>query len=344
MHDDAVLILKGHEIGALLSGREEAIVETVRRAYEAHARGRSSLPHSVFLGFGEGRRERIIALPAYLADEGGGAGLKWVSSFPQNLEKGLDRASAVIILNAVETGRPEALMEGSIISAKRTAASAALAARTLSEGRAPDSVALVGCGLINFETLRFLRSGFEGVSELYLYDTDRARAEQFEARCAVTFGGLRTRIVKDTRAALAASPLVSFATTAVVPHVSDLSAAANGSVILHISLRDLTPEVILGCDNVVDDVDHVCRAQTSVHLAEKLTGSRDFIRCALGDILTGAAPARASEDRVTVFSPFGLGILDVALSRFAYDSAVKGGVGTWIDSFLPEAWNKEVGL
>lgn len=94
-------------------------------------------------------------------------------------------------------------MEGSIISAKRTAASAALAARYLCDDRAHDSVALVGCGLINFETLRFLRSGFEGVRELYLYDTDRARAEQFEAMCATTFGGLRTRILKDTQAALA---------------------------------------------------------------------------------------------------------------------------------------------
>lgn len=143
--------------------------------------------------FPNDERNRIIGLPAYLGGEIDTAGIKWVSSFPANIERGLDRASASITLNSAETGRPEAIKEGSIISAKRTAASAALAVQYMHRGRQASRVGLIGCGLINFEIARFLLAVFPQVEQLIVFDLDRSRADSFREMCQRVFGAIECR-------------------------------------------------------------------------------------------------------------------------------------------------------
>jgi ornithine cyclodeaminase len=254
----------------------------------------------------------------------------------------LDRASAAVILNSTSTGRPEAILEGSVISATRTAASAALAARSLHVDEQVKSVAAIGCGLINFEIQRYLGAVFPTIEVIYVYDLKPERAVQFQQAIERTLKGVVTERVDDLGSALKASRLVSIATTAIDPYIGDLSGLAAGRTILHISLRDIMPEAILSCDNVVDDPDHVCQAQTSLHRAEQSLGHRRFIRCSLADVTTGVAPPRAAANSLTVFSPFGLGVLDIAVARLVRDSAVKESVGAEIDSFFPEPWPQRV--
>src|SRR5262245_17551185 len=172
MRDGDIAVLRGSEVRAVLAGRELELIQAVRTAYETHGDGDSSLPHSVFLPFPGQPRDRIIALPAYLGGACRIAGVKWVSSFPENLQLGVDRASAVMILNSPRTGRPEAVLEGSVISAKRTAASAALAAQCLLRGKAVSRIGIIGCGVINFEIARFLWAIFPEAECLVLFDKD----------------------------------------------------------------------------------------------------------------------------------------------------------------------------
>ncbi|MEO6025720.1 MAG: 2,3-diaminopropionate biosynthesis protein SbnB [Candidatus Binatia bacterium] len=327
MSDGTLLMLGADEVDASLHGEEAAILDVVRRAYQAHGRGRSVVPHSTFLRF-PGGHDRMIALPAYLGTPFGLAGVKWIASFPDNLAAGLARASGLVVMSCITTGRPRAVVEGSIVSAKRTAASAALAAQVLHDGT-PTTVGLLGCGAINFETLRFLLHVWPGIAEVVVCDLSRARAERFAARCMANLAGRDIRIVDDWPALSSGASVVSIATTAMLPH---LSALGDGTLrtVLHLSLRDLAPEVVLAADNVVDDVDHVCRADTSVHLAERVVGHRRFIRADLPALLVGTAPARASYDRPTIFSPFGLGILDIAVAELVCERAAARARGTRI--------------
>jgi 2,3-diaminopropionate biosynthesis protein SbnB len=341
MNDGDILVIGGEDIRELLDGQEAAVLAAVRDAYLAHARGLSALPHSSFLRFPGRDADRIIALPAFLGDGFEVAGLKWIASFPGNLDLGLARASAVLILNSCATGRPEAILEGSLISAARTAASAATAAAALLGGRPPERVGLIGAGLINLEVARFLRAALPGTARFLLYDLDPARAARAAAALRQAAAGgtaaVEAEVATDAGEVLSGCPLISFATTATRPHVADLSGCRRGAVILHVSLRDLTPQALLACDNIVDDPDHVCRAETSAHLAEQLTGSRAFIRCTLADVLQGHAAPRRDDESIAVFSPFGLGILDLAVGKLVRDRALAGGRSTLIRAFQPAA-------
>jgi 2,3-diaminopropionate biosynthesis protein SbnB len=333
-----LLVIDGPTVMNLLAGREHDVVAAVRAAYLAHAAGQTVLPHSLFLRFPSRPQNRIISLPAYLGGDWDIAGLKWIASFPGNAATGLDRASAILILNSAETGQPYAILEGSQVSAKRTAASAALAAKYLLIGTTPICISVIGCGLIGFEVLSFVRRLTGQVESVVLYDIIEARARHFAIKCAPLLGGIPLEIAPDMPSALRKSGLVVFATTAAVPHIMDASLFKRGAVVLHVSLRDLSPEVILACDNVVDDPDHVCRAGTSVHRAEQLQGGRGFIRATLAELISGAVLARRASNEVVVFSPFGLGLLDLAVGHMLVEAATETGRGLQLPSFLPKPW------
>ncbi|MER5899412.1 2,3-diaminopropionate biosynthesis protein SbnB [Streptomyces mirabilis] len=329
-----MLIIRHSEVGQILNGRELENIEAVADAYRIHAQGDTAVPHSIFLRFPGQPRNRIIGLPAYRGGEKPAAGMKWISSFPANIDRGIQRANAAIILNSLETGRPEALVEGSLISAKRTAASAALAAELLTRDRRPDGLSLIGCGVINLEILRHTRAAVPGLKTVTLYDSSAERAASFAAQAAEAVPEARVVTVATAEEALAAHGLVSIATSAIEPHL-DLRAAVPGTVVLHISLRDLLPESLLDAHNIVDDVDHALRERTSLHLAEQLAGHHDFIDPTIGELLLDEGTFTPQPGRTIVYAPFGLGVLDIALADDVLTTARQKGLGVEVEGFLP---------
>ena len=334
MSNNDVLIIGAPEVEAALKGREESVLDAVQKAYESHSRGASSLPHSSFLRFPDSDKDRIICLPAYLGGDYQLAGVKWIASMPDNVSRGMERASAVMILNDRVTGRPKAVVEGSIISKQRTAASAALASKILAPGE-PETIGFVGCGPINATVAQFLATVWPNVHRFMAFDLDPARAEVFGEALLALRPGADFKVAANLQELLSECPMVAFSTTAIKPYVDDLDACPAGATILHISLRDLSADIILSNHNIVDDLDHVNRAATSIHLASEQEGHTDFVHSSLGDILLGNVDLPERDDRKLIFTPFGLGVLDLAVADLVISTLAKDGGGTLVESFLP---------
>lgn len=307
----------------------------MERAYLTHEDRRSVNPDSYFLMFPERPGCRIIALPAYLGDETDVSGIKWIASYPENVRRGIPRASAVLVLNDYQTGYPFACIEASIISAARTAASAALAAEWMNgRRRVARCLGIVGNGLIARYIYSFLMDLGWDVDEVLLHDSVPEEADRFAAEVCKAERHRRVARAEGIEHLLRASDLIVFATVAGSPHVLSLAPFSHNPVVLNISLRDLAPEILLGAHNIVDDVEHVMKANTSPHLAERLTGGRDFVTGTLAQLMRGQCSVDRS--RPAIFSPFGLGILDLAVGKWVHDVATAGGQSTLIDDFFFE--------
>ena len=328
-------IINGETVFDMVRANRRECIRIVREAYLAHADGQSVNPDSYFLKFPDKPDCRIIALPAYLGNNFDVAGLKWIASYPANVQRGFPRASAVLVLNSYETGYPFAILESSIISAARTAASAVLAAHGLNgQSRRAHSLGIVGTGFIARYVYDFLVDTGWAIEEVRLYDRSPLESEKFRNTVCRLEQHRTVTVVPDVAQLVTACDLILFTTVASTPHITDATLFEHNPLVLHISLRDLAPEILLKSQNVVDDVEHVMKANTSPHLAEQKTGNRSFLTGTLAEVMTGRRSVNRS--RPIIFSPFGMGILDLAVGKWVYDQAVATGRELRLSDFFYE--------
>ena len=144
----------------------------------------------------------------------------------------------------------------------------------------------------------------------------------------------RITVYEDAEQLIRSSDLVVFATVAGEPHVSDLSWFEHNPVVLHVSLRDLAPEILLASTTpgrrrrALPEGQHVAAPGRAADRQPGLPGRHAGRR----DGRAGDGPA----DRPVVFSPFGLGVLDLAVGKYVYDEVTRSGELHVIDDFFHE--------
>src|SRR6516162_7016440 len=263
-------VVSGSAVRRIIDDHRWQIFGTVETAYRLHASGNTLNPDSYFLRFPDKPSARIIALPAHLGGTIQKSGIKWISSFPENRADNLARASAVLILNDAVTGYPLACIEASLISATRTAASAALAAEHISPNPFGGNLSVIGTGVIARTTVEWLLFRGWKFRKISLYDVDRKEMKHF-SKWLRDQHSLQADIQVCLDDAIWDSSLVLFATTTLEPYLADERLFAHAPTVIHLSLRDICANVILTSQNIVDDVDHCLKAKPSLHLTQMAT-------------------------------------------------------------------------
>ncbi len=324
-------VVPGSAIKRIIDRNRNQVFAAVAEAYRLHASGDTVNPDSYFLRYSDKPSARIIALPAHIGGPIQKSGIKWIASFPENRAGNLARASAVLILNDATTGYPLACLEASLISATRTAASAALAAEHMSLHPFEGTLSVIGTGLIARATVDWLLFRSWKFQKVSLYDLDRNEAERF-SNWLRSEHDVRAEIKDRVEDAVSGASLVLFTTTAPEPYIADERLFAHSPTILHLSLRDIGVKLVLASQNIVDDIDHCLKARTSLHLAETATGNRNFVSGILVDVMEKRI--KMDRDRARIFSPFGLGVLDIAVGNLVFDAALSSKAALPIPDFF----------
>ncbi len=179
------------------------IIELVERAFREKGEGRVEMPPKPGIHPGAGDNF-IHAMPAYIPAMHS-AGVKWVSGFPENFKRGLPYITGLLILNDPETGVPIAVMDCQWITAMRTAAATAVAARRLARPES-EQLGVLGCGVQGTTNTEALKALFP-LKQVMAYDVRPEVARKFAAGISARLG-LNVTVVDDPRQAVAGCDMV----------------------------------------------------------------------------------------------------------------------------------------
>jgi ornithine cyclodeaminase len=296
--------------------------------FRLHADGAFTQPPSLSLKRPECPHvaDRIIAMAAHLGGDFDVEGMKWIASAHENPSRGLPRANAVVVLNDPETRVPLCMMEGTLISAVRTAVVQGIACRVLGQ-KTPATAGLVGCGRIGGLILTVLRGWFPGLRRYVAYDSDPERLDAFQAHMAKQ--DVPVDKVARFEDALTDADFGIVATTAEEAYVPP-DCFKKGALFLNVSLMDPTFDFVLASDKIVVD-DWIQSTHSNRVLGRMVKESRltrNELHAELGEILAGKKPGRETNDERIFWNPFGMAIEDLAVAAALYRRARERGLGT----------------
>ena len=318
-----VLWLTEDDVKSILT-MDEAI-GAVKGAFYDHAMAKTQMPAKSYLYFPQYDGD-LRTMPAYL--EGlDVAGVKIVNVHAKNPGIGLPTVMALLTLISPKNGAPLAIMGATYLTAMRTGAAGAVAARLLAR-KDSHIVGMIGAGVQAKTQLLGLSRQFE-IDAVRIFDASLSQSQSLETECRV-FLDCEYLIAEGPSDACQCDILVTTTPSRtpvvrkdwVLPgtHINAIGADARGK-------QEIESTLTKCAKVIVDDlVQAVHSGEVNVPISEGVLLPED-IHAQLGSVLAGKKSGRENDQEITIFDSTGLAILDVATGYSVYEKALLIGKG-----------------
>jgi ornithine cyclodeaminase/alanine dehydrogenase len=323
MSENRILYLSRADVKAVGLSMAE-IVDALEAAFREKGEGRVEMPPKPGIHPGEGDNF-IHAMLAYIPSLKS-SGVKWVSGFPENYKRGLPYINGLLILNDVETGVPISVMDCAWITAMRTGAATAVAARHLAR---PESaiVGMLGCGVQGRTNVEALNVLFP-LARVMAYDVNAEAVRTYAKEMRERFH-LEVTVVDTPKEAVTGCDIVVTAGPILKkPHrtiqAGWLDQGAFASLVDYDSYwhPEAMKEATKFC---TDDVSQLRHYQGVGYFQEIPTVYAD-----LGELATGKKPGRETQKERTMTANLGIAMDDMATAPLIYQRAIEMDLGTWL--------------
>jgi len=298
------------------------IIRTVEQAFCEKAEGRAEAPPKP--GIHPQKDAFIHAMPAYLPRMKA-AGLKWVSGFPDNPKHGQPYISGLLILNDVETGFPLCVMDCTWITAKRTGAATAVAAKHLANKNSK-TLGILGCGVQGRSNLEALSIVCKDLEEVKAYDVSNENLGRYVDEMTRKHGlsvipaSSPKKAVEDCDIVVTAGPILKHPEP-----VIEASWFKDGGFACPLDFDSYwKPEALHSMDKFCTDD----RQQLAYYRMQGYFADIPNVYADLGEIVSGRKCGRQSSKERIISMNLGLAIEDVATAILIYQRAVEDGAGT----------------
>jgi len=297
------------------------LVEVVEAAFLSKGIGHVEMPPKP--GIHTRPNAFIHAMPAYIRSSDI-AGMKWISGYPRNIERGLPYITGLLILNDPETGIPIAVMDATWITAMRTGAATAVAAKHLAREDAT-SLAILGCGVQGRSNLEALLTSLKHLKTIYVYDVRTLAASQFRDECKAKFNldccicESPHQAVRDADVIVTAGPILEHPSPVIMP-----SWIKEGAFLCTLDFDSyVTPQAFQEANLIsADDVHQLKYYQDQGYFPRLPEQVVD-----LSDLVVGKTSGRLRESDRIISVNLGLALEDIATAQRIYQSARERGVG-----------------
>jgi alanine dehydrogenase len=323
---DTLIVLSRRDVLDLLTLPD--CIAAVEQAFRLHGKGRTLGPGVLGVPATDGGFH--IKAAGLVGPDRSYFAAKTNANFPRNPERfGLPTIQGTIVLADATNGVPLAIIESGSVTALRTGAATAVAAKFLAR-RDARIATIVGCGVQGELQLAAIAAVLP-LERAWVLDADHERAESMATRASASLH-LRVEAAKDLRAALRESDMCVTCTPARGAFVMSADVAP-GMFIAAVGAdsqgkQELEPALVASATLVVDVLDQCAEIGELQHALAAGLMTRSQVQAELADVVIGRHPGRTRDDEITVFDSSGTALQDVAAAVAVYEKARATGRGS----------------